>query len=282
MEEEKQLQDLKEETHKKNLEVKKLAEENSKNIAKLRELLDTAEEQRKLRDDYNAKVKEISEKRRSLIEQSKKIDTELRELEAESAKIKEPQTRIPLPRLERMIDELEWRQQTQSMSVKDENAFSKQIKELLKEKQAIMKSQPLRKRIYELHRKRQELSMEFRALDGAQELNAKESDKHHETMLKSYKKADETRAKISEYLEKIGEKRKDADDTYSKMREVRDGMQDEERKHYSDEKHERKMKEDERRDELEERAREIYIKFKAGKKISMDELQILQMAGLEI
>ncbi|HLC48377.1 MAG TPA: hypothetical protein VJI13_04855, partial [Candidatus Norongarragalinales archaeon] len=115
-----------------------------------------------------------------------------------------------------------------------------------------------------------------------QESNAKESDKHHEAMLKAYKKADEVRLLISDYLEKIGEKRKDADESYSKLQEVRsEKVAEEDYGNYIDRKEKRK-KEAEKMDELEERAKLIYDNFKAGKKVSMEELQILQMAGMEI
>ncbi len=284
MAEEKQLEELKQETQKKNLEVRKLAEENQKNITHLRETLDKADEEKRLRDEFNVKVKEISEKRRQLIEKSKTTDTELRRLEAEAVKYqtKDEGSHIPLGRLVRMIEQLEWRQQTQSVSIKEENALAKQIKQLSKERDIIEKSQPLRRQISELRKQRHDLSLEFRALDEAQEMNARESDKHHDAMLKCYKKADDLRQKISEYLEKIGEKRKDADETYFKLKETRDEIRDEFERHHADERKEKKKKEADRMGELSERAKEIYVNFKAGKKITMEELQILQMSGLEI
>lgn len=281
MEEQKEVEELKLETRQKNQEVRKLAEENLKNITRLRELLNEADEEKKKRDDLNSKVKEASDKRKALIDEGKKIDKELHEAEAEAAKIK-TEGGIPLSRLERMIEQMDWRLQTQSMPVREENLLSQEIKKLLKEKAALEKAQPLRRKVYELRKRRQELNMEFRALDGSQELNAKESDKHHEAMLKAYKKADEVRLKISEYLERIGEKKKDADETYTKLQEVRgEHFAHEEYEHFQ-EKREKKKKEAEKMDELEERAKLIFDNFKAGKKVTMEDLQILQMAGMKI
>ncbi|MEK6953909.1 MAG: hypothetical protein AABX01_02805 [Candidatus Micrarchaeota archaeon] len=281
MEEEKQITELKEETKLKNQEVRKLAEENQKNITRLRELLNEADEEKKKRDELNSKVKEASDKRKALIDEGKKLDKDLRLAETESAKYK-TEGGMPLGRLEQLIERMEWRLQTQSMPVKEENLLSQEIKKLLKERSEQLKSQPLRRRVYELRKRRQELNTEFRALDEAQESAAKESDKHHETMLKDYKKADEVRGKISEHLEAIGEKRKDADDTYSKLQEVRGGAEAEhEYEEYHDRKEKRK-KEEEKMDELEEKAKLIYENFKSGKKVTMEDLQILHMAGMKI
>ncbi len=275
------VEDLKQETRQKNLEVKKLADENQKNISRLREHLKEADAQKKTRDEYNAKVKEISEKRRVLIEESRRIDAELREAETQARKY-QTDTDIPYAKLARLIEQMEWQLQTQSMPPKAENALSQDIRKLLKKKEALEKGQPLRKKIRDLRKRKGELGIEFRALEETQEINSKESDKHHEAMLKSYKKADDARAKISEYLEKIGEKRKDADETYMKMREAVGEVRAESEKHRTHERKERKKKEQDRMGELEEKAQQIYIDFKAGKKVSIEELQILQMAGIEI
>ncbi|MFH1750755.1 MAG: hypothetical protein ABH863_03695, partial [Candidatus Micrarchaeota archaeon] len=266
-----EVEELKQETRQKNLEVRKLAEENQSNIARLRELLDEADAHKKQRDEFNSKVRETSDKRKALIEEARKIDVELKTIELEAAKYK-VDGGIPLGRLERMVEQMEWRLQTQSMPVKDENALSQEIRKLLKEKQELEKAQPLRRKAYDLRRRRQELNMEFRALDEAYEMNAKESDKHHEAMLKAYKRADDARGKISDYLEKLGEKRKDADESYSKLQEVRGEHFAQEEYGRMQDKREKKKKEMEKMGELEERAKLIYDNFKAGKKVTMDEL----------
>ncbi|MBI5224244.1 hypothetical protein HY989_00060 [Candidatus Micrarchaeota archaeon] len=282
MENGKEIEELKEETRSKNLEVRKMADENQKKIQMLKELLDKADTERKARDEYNSKVKEAVDKRRHLIDKAREVDLQLKELEAEGSKYVVPEGSMPIGRLNHLIDQLEWQLQTSAMPIKQENALSKEIKELLKQKIALEKTQPLRRKLYELRKSRQELNNEFRSLDGIQEVNSKESDSRHETMLKYYKKADEIRVEISDYLEKIGEKRKDADETYSKLRDVRNEIQTEGDRVYAEERRERKKKEDEKLDELEEKAKQIYLDFKSGKKVSMEELQIMQMAGFEI
>ncbi|MEK6842918.1 MAG: hypothetical protein AABY04_00360 [Candidatus Micrarchaeota archaeon] len=282
MENGKEIEELKEETRHKNLEVRKLADENQKKIQLLKELLDKADTERKARDELNSKVKEVTDRRRHLIDKAKETDSQIKELEAEGSKYVVPEGAMPIGRLNHLIDQLEWQLQTSAMPIKQENALSKEIKELLKQKIALEKTQPLRRKLYDLRKARQDLNFEFRSLDGAQEQNSKESDKRHETMLGYYKKADDIRVEISDYLEKIGEKRKDADETYLKLRDVRNEMQSEGDRAYADEKRERKKKEDEKLDELEEKAKQIYLDFKSGKKVSMEELQIMQMAGFEI
>ncbi len=276
-----QVTELREEGKKKNAEVRQLAEENQRHIAKFRELMQQANESKHKRDALNNQVKEQLQKRRDLVELSRKLDAMLKEKEEALSKMP-PEGRYSPSQLRRMIKEMEWRLQTEGMSPRDEKALSQDVNKLQKELDRMDKREPLLRDIYELRRQRHDLSLEFRTLDKTLESSREESDKLHQAVLDSYKQADDIKAKITAYLSVIGEKSKEADEVFAKLRGTHEEMEAQDRAHAQEHSSNKRQKEAEKQLSLDERARVIYDNFKNGKKISMEDLQVLQASGIEI
>lgn len=273
--------ELREEGQKKNQEVRALAEENQRRIARFRELMQQANEAKHKRDALNAQVKEQSQKRRDLVDLSRKLDAMLKEKEDALSKMP-PDGRYSPMQLRRMIKEMEWRLQTEGMSPRDEKAFSQDVNKLQKELDRLDKKEPFLRDIRELRRQRYDLSAEFRALDMALDLAREESDKLHQLVLECYKQADEVKAQITQYLSVIGEKSKEADEVFAKLRGTHEELEEQDRRRVQESASNKRKVEAEKQLTLDERARKIYDDFKGGKKISMEDLQVLQASGIEI
>ncbi len=273
--------ELREQGQRKNAEVRALAEENQRNISRFRDSMSKATEAKHKRDALNAQVKDLLIKRRQLVEMSRELDAKLKAKEEEFAKMPE-EGRYSAPQLRRMIKAMEWKLQTEALSPRYEKELSQEIAKLEKELAKVEKREPLLRELRELRRQRHDLSLEFRALDKTLEMSRTESDQLHQGVLKSYQQADEAKAKISEYLAMIGEKSKEADEVFDKLRDTREELDREEKQRVKEREQKRKRDESEKQMTLDERARKIYGEFKSGKKISLEDLQVLQASGIEI
>lgn len=262
-------------------ELHKLSEENRANIQSYKSLLAQAAETKRRRDTVNAEVKELFDKRRILVEQAKKLEEELKAVELQIAKTPH-ETKYPAGVLRKMMNELEWRLQTEALNPRQEKALSQEVQKIKKELEKAEKVEPLFRQSRELRRRKHEFSLEFRALDESIESLKKEGVEAHEKTTSLYKKADAVKEKISEYLDLIGEKSKEA----GEIRERLDGTQEEierEEARKRREQEQRKKAEDSRKQlSINERARLIAQDFKSGKKISLEDLQVLQASGIEI
>lgn len=276
-----QTTDLREEGKRKNAEVRALAEENQRHIARYRELMMQANEAKHKRDAVNAQVKDQSAKRKDLVERAKNLDAMMKEKDEALAKMPQEGRWSP-GALRRMIQDMDWRLQTSGLSPRDEKLLVMETNKLRKELEKLDKREPLMRELYDLKRQRQDISLEFRALDKALETAREESDKLHQQVLDHYKQIDEVKGKITQYLGVIGEKSKEADEVFAKLRGARDEMEEEERQRTHSEHAKKQQAAQETKLTLDERARQIYDDFKAGKKISFEDLQVLQASGIEI
>ena len=261
-------------------ELHKLSEENIRNIESYKSLLAQASEAKRKRDTVNSEVKELFDKRKILVEQSRKLEDELRTVEEQIAKTPH-ETRYPPGVMRRMVNELEWRMQTEAISVRQEKAISQEVQKIRKELEKADRVEPLYRRARDLRDRKHALSLEFRALDGSIDALKAEGDAAHEKTMALYKKTDATKASITEYLDLIGEKSKEAGD----IRERLDGTQGEIDREAAKKRKEQETvkKTDDSRKQLSinDRARLIAADFKSGKKISLEDLQVLQASGID-
>ncbi|MFH1107207.1 MAG: hypothetical protein V1787_04900 [Candidatus Micrarchaeota archaeon] len=275
-----QATELKQARNKTSEELHKLSDENLKNIDHYKQLLAQATEAKRKRDTLNSEVKELFDKRKALVEQARRLDADLAALEAQISKMPQ-ESRYPAGVLRRMMNELEWRLQTEGMSPLKEKALSQEVQKIKKELDKAEKIEPLNRRARDLRQRKHTLSMEFRALDEGIEVLKKEGDAAHEKVQSLYKKADETKAKISGYLDLIGEKSKEAGDIRYRLEGTQDEIDREAAKKRKEEEARRKTVDSRKQLSINERARLIAQDFKSGKKISLEDLQVLQASGID-
>ncbi len=257
-----------------------LSEENRKNIEGYKNLLAQANEAKRRRDTVNAEVKELFDKRKALVDRARKLEDELNAAEEQLAKA--PQAaRYPAGALRRMMNELEWKLQTEALGPRQEKALSQEVQKIKKEFDKAEKIEPLQRKARELRKRKHEISLEFRALDESIAALKEEGDGAHEKTMSLYKKSDAVKAKITEYLDLIGEKSKEAGEIRDRLEGTQEEIDREQAKKRKEQESMKKADDSRKQLSINERARLIAADFKSGKKISLEDLQVLQASGID-
>ncbi len=224
----------------------------------IKEILDKALEQRKERDAINQEVKKYKKLR-------DETNQELKKLEWSSGKRDIMKIRDEIKKLDKTIE-------TKVLDIRKENELVKKVTDLQKKLQTMQEDENTQKEAVELKERSESYHAKVVELsDQAQET--------HEQMLAYFQKIDEIRTKADEahaefintrekasakheevkaILKKIRGKNKSLDKAKAKERNKEDRIS-----------HEKNIQE-------KEKAEEIYRKFRDGKKLSTDELLLLQ------
>lgn len=243
--------------------------------AKVRELVDQAAKHREARDQMNAKVREAKENR----DQWNKAVNELNEKVGKIKKENLPKNGPPISKLKKELKNLEFKQMTSVLSKDKEQDLIEQMAAL----QAQIKE---REKSYEANEEVKNAIKELRdAKDKAEGYHkevseyAEQAQASHDAMIALYEQADALRKEADSAQESFVANKVKADDEHKKhienIRQVHDydkiitGMRQKARK--------AKKKEDET--SAKEEAEKIFDRFKAGEKLSTDDLMALQKSG---
>jgi uncharacterized coiled-coil DUF342 family protein len=243
--------------------------------AKVRELVDQAAKHRGTRDQLNVKVREAKEQR----DKWNKMVNELNEKVTKIKKDNLPKNGPPVSKLKKELKNLEFKQMT-SVLTKDKE------QELIDEMGKLQAQIREREKAYELNDEVKTGIKELRdAKDEAEAHHrdvsecAEKAQSEHDAMIALYEQADTLRKEADSAQESFIANKLNADEEHKKhienIRQVHDydkiiaGMRQKARK--------AKKKEDE--SSAKEEADKIYDKFKAGEKLSTEDLMALQKSG---
>ncbi len=266
-------------------EVTTIRHQNAQSLTKLRELFDKAETEKNNRDAENKEVKQIANQIETIRKQITETDTILKPLEAELDKTDASSSP---DRIKAEIQALEYslhvnystqREKTISRKMTD---LSKKLKSLAKLEPKFQERRSLRAALREL---RKQLSEKVKELKS----HAAKSESHHQAMLLLFKQAEELQTHLPEAFSKLDEKR----NTLKQLTAVEREDEQIRRKQYQQEEKQRQQKEQQHNAEakqkivqqmqsVKKKALEILVRFKQGEPISLEELQTLQLAGIEI
>ena len=259
---------------------KKDLEKKLKVLTKERDdLNENAREFKKVRDELNASIKENLDKALKYRDERDKINQEVRkykklrdETNQELKKMEYASGRRDILKIQGEIDKLEKTIETKVLDMRKENELVKKVQDLsktlseMKEDEKVQTEAAALKEVSEAHHAK---VVEFS--DKAQET--------HESMLEYFKNIDEVRAKADLAHNKFIETRETAsakhEEVKSVLNEIRrknkglDKVKAKERNMESDKTKKKNMAE-------KEIARDIFEKFKEGKKLSTEELRLLQ------
>ncbi len=257
-------------------------------FASLRRSLDV---QRKKRDDYNLKVKELSGSIRLLREQQDSLNAEVRKLKelrnskqeevkpisvranALRSKIeKAGEGKMSLLQLKSLVEKLEFDYETKPMSFQNEK---KAVQKIEKTKRALEK----RERLETEFRNVRDIERKIKALKG-------EAQVAHEKMIGLVKQSEKVHQEMTGYRKQLKNLRGTADESHkqvielsTRLKEMRKelaGKKDAELKRLF--KTKAKL-EREREGALRRKAEKIEAEFKTRKRFNIRELQILQHVG---
>ena len=259
---------------------KKDLEKRLKVLTKERDdLNENAREFKKVRDELNASIKENLDKALKYRDERDKINKEVRkykklrdETNQELKKMEYASGRRDILKIQGEIDKLEKTIETKVLDMRKENELVKKVQDLsktlseMKEDEKVQTEAVALKEVSEAHHAK---VVEFS--DKAQET--------HESMLEYFKNIDEVRAKADLAHNQFIETRETASAKHEEVKavlnEIRrknkglDKVKAKERNMESEKSKKKNMAE-------KEIARDIYEKFKEGKKLSTEELRLLQ------
>jgi phosphoserine phosphatase len=241
-----------------NKKAREMKELRDKLNSELRETLNRAVELRDKRNEINSQVEENKKLR-------DQINNEIRKLEWSSGGRDRIKIENEIKRIDKIIE-------TRVLDINKENELVKTANELRKKLMKIQEDDETREKALELRKKSEEYHEKVVAL-------SEEAQGYHEKMLEYFRKTDEIRKKADEAHEKFlefrrmaSEKHEEFKSTLGEIRQINDRIN----ALRSENRSVRRRESRERDNEEKERAREIYEKFKEGKKLTKDELLLLQ------
>ncbi len=221
--------------------------ENS--IKYFKEAFDGALIEKKQRDGLNETVKKLKEERSALIE---KFESKKKEFESLKLQIKKFST---YEALKKKLNALEYKLHFEGENPAREKEISKAMNEIEEQIKEIMpeKSQGS---MDELKKELNDLNSKIKSITREVESKAGESEKHHKKMIELYNKSDEFRKKIYENSSKpVKVEKPEKPEHHEKKSVVNKNL------------------------ELKKIAERLLEDFKKGKKLSFEELQLIQEAS---
>ena len=242
----------------------------------VRELVDEAGKCREERDQLNQKVRETKELRD---EWNQKVTALKEQLAPYRTEKTDEKNEVPVKQLKKQLQDLEYIQQTKSLGKDKENEIVKQISVLARQ--------------IEEREKSYEQNDEIKGLVGQLREAKAQAETYHHQVSEYAEKAQAAHDKMIGFYEQADRLRKEADAAQAKFIECKQAADEEHRLHIEQIKslHDvsksadgiknKKNAAKKRRADVESKkeAKEIFEKFKAGEKLSTEDLMTLQKSG---
>ncbi|MCQ2084831.1 MAG: phosphoserine phosphatase [archaeon] len=243
----------------------------------VRELVDEAGKARETRDQYNQQVRDAKVVRDEHNAKVSEIRAKINEIRPEKAEKDADQP--SLGQMKKDLERMEYQQQTQAMSSDKEKALVKAIGELAKQIKEREKTEEGDEAIKDLVAQLREAKAKAEEAHKAVAVAAEQAQSAHDKMLSLYQQADAIRKEADAAQAKFVECKQAADEEHRlhieqiksvhEINKSADGIKN--RKTAA-----KKKKADA---QSKQEAKEIFDKFKAGEKLSTEDLMLLQKSG---
>ncbi|MHA2390797.1 MAG: DUF7121 family protein [Promethearchaeota archaeon] len=274
------IEDLKKKRDDLNLKTKSFINELQELEMDINKNLNIAKEKyKKKRDYWNDKVKQLKDKKLEYKALLDKLIEEKKTIQKNSNNSESP---ISLKQVERKIDNLERRIETENLNITEENAIIDKIKELAKSKQKFLAVQQ-NSDFFNIERKVEIVKINLNKI--YEQLNkwSDKSQENHAKMLELYKKVDELREKKSMMEEELIENKKAADryhEQYLQVMNQRKKSSKGKRPYKQYKKSNVKAIQNKKKNEMMEKIKqdklaEALEKQKAGKKLNLFEARLI-------
>ncbi|MBI5225988.1 hypothetical protein HY994_01975 [Candidatus Micrarchaeota archaeon] len=258
-------------------------------ITQVKQFYAEAAELKKSRDSQNEKVQEFKKKRKDAETKANAILTQLQALRSQLDSL--PKAQSP-GHLKAELERLEWEQMTEAVSAKAEKELSRRINDLRNQLGPAEKLKGVFAEIHPLEEQLRAASAEVRIYRNELSKHAKASDAHHEAMLKLYKKAQSLSKKIGENLKELDakkalldEERKEFFQISGQVRTAEGAERAQYRAQQKADADALKAEKDAQHKATQSRAAGIAEKalerFRTGGKLTWEDLQAIQAAGLD-
>jgi uncharacterized coiled-coil DUF342 family protein len=269
--------DLKDERDSARREAKDISLDNRKKIADLKELFSKTKELKNARDKENDNAAQFRQKRDET--KSQMAECKIRLSEARKKMTEGGEGKNPIA-IQDEIERLEWIQQTESLNAREEKEFSKQISELKKQLPKAKDFQGVLASYYSERKKLRELEAKEREFHSKMMEHSSKAKQLHDELMQASKKIETLQKNISSAIEMLDKKFSLADEKHAELVKVVGETKVKEMEERQKEHAEHSRRLQTQHQKVVEKAREIYSKFKAGGKISLDEMLVLRESGL--
>jgi phosphoserine phosphatase len=254
-------------------EYKTIRDEHNKEV---KGLIESVKAEREERDRINADITEAKDRRTAIHAQLKSIYDEIRELR--SNLVGSPST--DQRRMMRRVEELEWRQQTEQLSLDEERSIVEEIARIEAKLVEIGEEKEKQDKISELRRLARRLKEEAGEAHEKVLALSEQSQIHHQEVvrirpqLEEYKRsADAAHKNFVEWLKKV----KEGEAKLKELRTQIDDIQGKLRKHVSEKRDlERAELRDQQRAQEREKVETAVEKMQSGKRLTFDEFILAQ------
>lgn len=258
-----------------NNEARGWAQKRDELNATVRGLVETANEHRRKRDEYNESVKRHKKTR----EEDANAANELKEKLETLKRDRLPKGGRPVHTIKKQIQKLEFEQQTKVLKPAKERELIESLQALyaeLKQKEDTYRSDP------ELKEALDQFEQVRERAEKAHQKVAETADKaqsEHEAMVKLFGQSDRIRKDADKLQEKFVTAKLEADRVHKEYIEIVNGIHEVEKQIQDIRKGASEPSEAEV-SAAEDRADDVYERFKKGEKLSTEDLMTLQKAGL--
>ena len=268
---------LKDERNKLNLEAKKWVDKRNALHNEVRSLRKEAAKVKEKRDALNEQVQELKKLRDEVKIRRKERRDRISELREKLRGLIEKRTVRNLQAIEREIEKIDWKIQTTSLPIKEEEKLINQIRQLEAQLSAQKKIKKVKEELLELRSKEKNLGIEAKTLHEKLSELAEQSQKFHEQMLETLDKARRLQVEADDAHQKSVETKQQAQKLHQKCVELLEKIRAFQRELKETADKRQVERQSELQKELEERA---LAKLKRGEKLMWEEFKILAEKGI--
>jgi len=249
--------------------------------AQVRALIEEAGKHRDARDGHNVKVRESKDLRDEWNKKVTELNDKVSALRKDRDTVPEKRTEgeVPVKQLKKQLRDLEFTQQTKPLGKDKENELIKQISLLARQIEEKEKASEQGGEVKELVRQLREAKAQAEVFHKAVSEHARSAQTSHDDMIRLYDEADKLRKEADAAQEKFIECKTQADEEHKKHIEQIKSVHEMDKDVGAIKNKKAKDRKKKVDNESKKEAEEIFERFKAGEKLSTDDLMSLQKSG---
>ncbi len=259
-----------------NAQASQFARERNTLNNQTRECVEEAQKHKELRDQYNKEVQDLKDQRNELNEKANVLFADIDSFKKDHGGIKSR----GIKELHKQIEHMEFRQQTEVFTTEKERELIEKIKllkEQLREQEAeIEQNKEVKEKITtakEYRRQASEIHERVTVL-------AEDAQKHHDLMVECYRKADASREQADAAHKQFVEAQEAADNEHKLFISCQKELRDYDKVIGGLRKKTKKTKNTKEQKEVRKEAEQVFSMFKAGEKLTTEDLLLLQRSKL--
>ena len=256
--------------------------------AKVKQLIGSVKEDTTKLKDLNTKIKDLKDKRdienkeiQGLKAKRDELNKKIGGLVEDLKKIQKikPSANEPKGNLGSEIKRLEWKLQTEALSVKKYDELHDKLESMQEQQEKQKEAKDSGSKFKEITRELDILRKEARKLHQEVLNKSDNAKKHHEEMISMFPTVKELRKSVNPVAKEIQTVKKEAEEYHNKLVAEFGEMKKDEKKIVQ---RETRKNEENTAKQMQIEAERLFKEFQAGKKLSSEELMIIKQYGREL